>query len=107
MIHVAGTLGVAANGWLVRGFLVSPLLSVKTHLLMLNLAITCLGRGLLAGFPFTATSTLAGRFVTPNGRDIWYFKYSGTYFCHVLSTKNDILYREIVFHFPYGSQHKP
>jgi hypothetical protein len=63
VIHVAGTLGVAANGWLVSDFLVSPLINVKTHLLMLNLAIACLGRGMLAGFPFIAASTLAGRFV--------------------------------------------
>jgi hypothetical protein len=60
---VAGILGAAANGWLVTGFLISPLLNIKTHLLMLNLTVNCLGRGLLAGFPFAGTSILAGRFV--------------------------------------------
>jgi hypothetical protein len=30
---------------------------------MLNLTVNCLGRGLLAGFPFAGTSILAGRFV--------------------------------------------
>lgn len=64
LAFVTGTVGVAANGWLVRGLLISPLLTMKTHLLMLNLAITCLGRGLLAGFPFSGSSTLAGRFIT-------------------------------------------
>jgi hypothetical protein len=67
-----GTAGVAANVWLVRGFLFSPLLTKKTHLLMLNLTVTCLGRGLLAGFPFTGSSILAGRFVTSQ-----WIKYKG------------------------------
>jgi len=67
---------VAANGWLVSGFLVSPSLTNKTHLLMLNLAVTCLGRGLLAGFPFAGTSTLVGRFAMHTGKDKKQFKKS-------------------------------
>jgi hypothetical protein len=63
-------LAVAANGWLVTGFLISPLLNIKTHLLMLNLTVTCLGRGLLAGFPFAGTSILAGRFVTEGMKEV-------------------------------------
>ena len=78
MIRVAGTLGVVANGWLVSGFLVSPLLNLKTHLLMLNLAVTCLGRALLAGFPFIAASTLAGRLVMSIGQDISYSRHRRT-----------------------------
>jgi hypothetical protein len=75
VIRVAGTLGVVTNGWLASGFLVSPLLNLKTHLLMLNLAVTCLGRALLAGFPFIAASTLAGRFVMSIGQDVWYSRH--------------------------------
>ncbi|XP_023715830.1 visual pigment-like receptor peropsin [Cryptotermes secundus] len=60
---ISGILGVVANGWLVTGFLISPLLNIKTHLLILNLTVNCLGRGLLAGFPFAGTSILAGRWL--------------------------------------------
>jgi len=77
VIRVAGALGVVANGWLASSFLVSPLLNLRTHLLMLNLAVTCLGRALLAGFPFIAASTLAGRFVMSTGHDIWYSRHRG------------------------------
>ncbi|XP_067004049.1 visual pigment-like receptor peropsin [Anabrus simplex] len=60
---VLGTLGAGLNGWLISTLLLSSLLNAKTHLLTLNLALASLGRAVLAGFPFTGTSTLAGRWL--------------------------------------------
>lgn len=46
------------------GLLLGRPLSARTQLLFLSLAVTQLGRVLLAGFPFTATSALAGRYAS-------------------------------------------
>ncbi|XP_069688371.1 visual pigment-like receptor peropsin [Periplaneta americana] len=64
---IAGLVGVAGNSWLASSLLMSPLLSTKAHLIMLNLTLSCLGRGLLAGFPFAGTSTLSGRWLFSEG----------------------------------------
>nr|CAD7455826.1 unnamed protein product [Timema tahoe] len=61
---IIGTIGVALNCWFVSSFLQKELQTNRAHLILLNLAIACLGHGLFGGFTFSGTSALNGRLVS-------------------------------------------
>nr|CAD7572705.1 unnamed protein product [Timema californicum] len=54
---IIGTVGVALNCWFVSSFLQKELQTNRAHLILLNLAIACLGHGLFGGFTFSGTSS--------------------------------------------------
>ncbi|XP_046676078.1 visual pigment-like receptor peropsin [Homalodisca vitripennis] len=58
-----GLVGAAVNGWLVATLFLRAEVMSWSHLLLLNIGISCLGRSLLGGFPFSATSALASRWL--------------------------------------------
>ncbi|XP_047000149.1 visual pigment-like receptor peropsin [Schistocerca americana] len=62
-LFVLGALGTAASGWLTSALLLGRALPTRPHLLLLSLSLTQLARVLLAGFPFSATSALSGRWL--------------------------------------------
>ncbi|XP_011552121.3 visual pigment-like receptor peropsin [Plutella xylostella] len=59
---VFGTFGVLLNGWLFATFIHSHLLTLRSHILVLNLCTASLARNLLA-FPFASSSALAKRWL--------------------------------------------
>ncbi|XP_054284251.1 visual pigment-like receptor peropsin isoform X2 [Macrosteles quadrilineatus] len=58
-----GLLGSAVNGWLVSTLFLRAEHMSWSHLLLLNIGLASLGRSLLGGFPFSATSALAGKWL--------------------------------------------
>ncbi|KAG8291333.1 hypothetical protein J6590_063370 [Homalodisca vitripennis] len=60
-LYFVGLVGAAVNGWLVATLFLRAEVMSWSHLLLLNIGISCLGRSLLGGFPFSATSALASR----------------------------------------------